>query len=287
MACGVRPISNVVDVTNYILLELGQPLHAFDFAQVGGSKIVVRMAAQGEKFVTLDGQERTLTDQDLMICDADKAVGLAGVMGGLNSEVTDDTGAVLIESAFFDPLTIRRTSKRLGLSTEASYRFERGIDLEGCARAGSRAALLMQQLAEGQVAAGIIDLYPAPYQAPSIPLSISRTARYLGMELTKEQVKGQLERLGLIVSDGPDDDSIVAQPRRRAPTWSARWTSPKKWPAWWATTTFPRACPRPRSGPRPVPGPSGCGPWPATPWPPRAWTRPSASPSSTPRRPTA
>lgn len=125
MACGVRPISNVVDVTNYILLELGQPLHAFDFAQVGGSKIVVRMAAQGEKFVTLDGQERTLTDQDLMICDADKAVGLAGVMGGLNSEVTDDTGAVLIESAFFDPLTIRRTSKRLGLSTEASYRFER------------------------------------------------------------------------------------------------------------------------------------------------------------------
>jgi phenylalanyl-tRNA synthetase beta chain len=212
MACGVRPISNVVDVTNYILLELGQPLHAFDFAQVGGSKIVVRMAAQGEKFVTLDGQERTLTDQDLMICDADKAVGLAGVMGGLNSEVTDETNAVLIESAFFDPLTIRRTSKRLGLSTEASYRFERGIDLEGCARAGSRAALLMQQLAEGQVAAGIIDLYPAPYQAPSIPLSISRTARYLGMELTREQVKGQLERLGLTVTDGPDDDSIVARP---------------------------------------------------------------------------
>ncbi|MCF8043603.1 MAG: phenylalanine--tRNA ligase subunit beta, partial [Desulfarculaceae bacterium] len=156
MACGIRPISNVVDVTNYILLELGQPLHAFNFSEVGGAKIVVRMASEGEKFVTLDGQERTLTANDLMICDAEKAVGLAGVMGGLNSEVTDDTTEVLIESAFFDPLTIRRTSKRLGLSTEASYRFERGIDLEGCARANSRAALLMDQLAGGKVAAGTI-----------------------------------------------------------------------------------------------------------------------------------
>ncbi|MCB2191230.1 MAG: phenylalanine--tRNA ligase subunit beta [Deltaproteobacteria bacterium] len=212
MACGVRPISNVVDVTNYILLELGQPLHAFDFAELGGAKVVVRMAAEGEKFVTLDGQERTLTDQDLMICDAERAVGLAGVMGGLNSEVTEGTTTVLIESAFFDPLTIRRTSKRLGLSTEASYRFERGIDLEGCAIAGSRAALLMDQLAGGEVAAGIIDVYPSPYQAPSIPLSISRTARYLGLPLTKDKVVGQLESLGLTVSDGPDEDSIVAQP---------------------------------------------------------------------------
>ncbi len=212
MACGVRPISNVVDVTNYILLELGQPLHAFDFGQVGGSKIVVRMAAEGEKFVTLDGQERTLTSQDLMICDADKAVGLAGVMGGLNSEVTEATTDVLIESAFFNPLTIRRTSKRLSLSTEASYRFERGIDLEGCARANNRAALLMQELAQGRVAAGIIDVYPAPYQAPRLPLSISRTARYLGLPLSKEQVVEPLVRLGLTVSDGPDPDSIVAQP---------------------------------------------------------------------------
>ena len=212
MACGIRPISNVVDVTNYILMELGQPLHAFNFSEVGGAKIVVRMASEGEKFVTLDGQERTLNAQDLMICDAEKAVGLAGVMGGLNSEVTDDTTEVLIESAFFDPLTIRRTSKRLGLSTEASYRFERGIDLEGCARANSRAAMLMDQLAGGKVAAGIIDVYPAPYQAARIPLSISRTSRYLGLPLTKEQVKGQLERLGLAVSDGPDEDSIVAEP---------------------------------------------------------------------------
>lgn len=212
MACGIRPISNVVDVTNYILLELGQPLHAFNFSEVGGAKIVVRMASEGEKFVTLDGQERTLNAQDLMICDAEKAVGLAGVMGGLNSEVTDDTTEVLIESAFFDPLTIRRTSKRLGLSTEASYRFERGIDLEGCARANGRAAMLMDQLAGGKVAAGIIDVYPTPYQAPRIPLSISRTARYLGLPLSKEQVVGQLERLGLIVSDGPDEDSIVAEP---------------------------------------------------------------------------
>ncbi|MCB2225251.1 MAG: phenylalanine--tRNA ligase subunit beta [Desulfarculaceae bacterium] len=212
MACGVRPISNVVDVTNYVLLELGQPLHAFDFAQVAGRKIVVKMAAEGEKFVTLDGQERTLKGSDLLICDADRAVGLAGVMGGLNSEVTDDTTDVLIESAFFDPLTIRRTSKHLGLSTEAAYRFERGIDLEGCARANSRAALLMDELAGGQVAAGIIDAYPVPYQAPKIPLSVSRTAKFLGLPLDKDQVADPLKRLGLAVSDGPDQDAIVVEP---------------------------------------------------------------------------
>ena len=212
MACGVRPISNVVDVTNYVLLELGQPLHAFDFAQVANHKIVVKMATQGQKFVTLDGQERTLGDSDLLICDDERAVGLAGVMGGLNSEVTDDTTDVLIESAFFDPLTIRRTSKRLGLSTEASYRFERGIDLEGCARANNRAALLMDELAGGQVAAGIIDAYPAPYQAPRIPLSISRTAKFLGLPLNREQVLAPLVSLGLKVSDGPDQDTLVVEP---------------------------------------------------------------------------
>ncbi len=212
MACGIRPISNVVDVTNYVLVELGQPLHAFDFAQVAGHKIVVKMAAEGEKFVTLDGQERTLTDSDLLICDAERAVGLAGVMGGLNSEVTDDTTDVLIESAFFDPLTIRRTSKHLGLSTEASFRFERGIDLAGCALANSRAALLMDQLAEGKVATGIIDVYPQPYRAPRLPLSISRTAAFLGLPLSKEEVVDPLKRLGIEVSDGQDEDSIVAEP---------------------------------------------------------------------------
>ncbi|MBU1277421.1 MAG: phenylalanine--tRNA ligase subunit beta [Proteobacteria bacterium] len=212
MACGIRPISNVVDVTNYILMELGQPLHAFDFANLAGGKIVVRLAAEGEKFVTLDGLERTLTADTLMICDAERAVAVAGVMGGLNSEVTDETADVLIESAFFDPLSIRRTSKRLGLSTEASYRFERGIDLAGCARAAGRAALLMNQLAGGRVAAGIVDAYPAPYQAPRLPLSVSRTARYLGLPLTRQQVVEPLERLGLAVSDGPDPDTIVAEP---------------------------------------------------------------------------
>ncbi|MCF8032131.1 MAG: phenylalanine--tRNA ligase subunit beta [Desulfarculaceae bacterium] len=212
MACGIRPISNVVDVTNYVLVELGQPLHAFDFGQVAGHKIVVKMAAEGEKFITLDGQERTLTGSDLLICDDDRAVGLAGVMGGLNSEVTDDTTDVLIESAFFDPLTIRRTSKHLGLSTEASYRFERGIDLAGCARAGNRAARLMDELAGGQVAAGIIDAYPVAYQAPRIPLSVSRTAAFLGLPLGKDEVVAPLKSLGIAVSDGPDEDTIIAEP---------------------------------------------------------------------------
>jgi phenylalanyl-tRNA synthetase beta chain len=212
MACGLRPINNVVDITNYILMELGQPLHAFNFATLAGGKIVVRTAAEGEKFVTLDGAERTLTGDTLMICDAERAVAVAGIMGGLNSEVTEDTTEVLIESAFFDPTSIRRTSKRLGLSTESSYRFERGIDLSGCARAAGRAALLMDQLAGGKVAAGVIDAYPVPYQAPRLPLSISRTAAYLGLPLSKEQVVEPLERLGLAISEGPDPDTIVAEP---------------------------------------------------------------------------
>ncbi len=212
LAAGIRPINNVVDVTNYVLMERGQPLHAFDFANLAGGRIQVRTAREGERFTTLDGQERTLEPGMLLICDGERPVALAGVMGGLNSEIEDHTQQVLIESAFFDPVSIRRTSKRLGLSTEASYRFERGVDREGCALAADRAAQLMAQLAGGQVAAGVIDVYPRPYQAPKLPLSVKRTARFLGIELSREQVVEPLQRLGLAVSDGPDPDQLLVEP---------------------------------------------------------------------------
>jgi phenylalanyl-tRNA synthetase beta chain len=208
-ACGLRPISNVVDITNYILMERGQPLHAFDFSRLAGSKVDVRWARPKEPFTTLDGQDRVLKEDMLLICDAEKPVGLAGVMGGLNSEIGDDTEDVLIESAYFDPLCIRRTSKNLGLVSEASYRFERGIDLAGCATSADRAAQLTAQLAGGKVAKGILDVYKRPYEAPRLPLSLKWTNRFLGMPLQKEQVVGPLKNLGLTVEETGDGDGLT------------------------------------------------------------------------------
>ena len=165
---GVRSISNVVDVTNYVMLETGQPLHAFDYhllAKAGGDAcptIVVRRAAEGEKFMTLDGQERTLTSQMLLIADETKAVALAGVMGGQNSEINLNTVDVLIESACFKPQNIRATSKKLELRTESSYRFERGADIGICDWASQRAAQLILETAGGTLAQGVVDAYPKP-----------------------------------------------------------------------------------------------------------------------------
>ncbi|MBW1816837.1 MAG: phenylalanine--tRNA ligase subunit beta, partial [Deltaproteobacteria bacterium] len=150
--CGIRSINNIVDVTNYVLLEMGQPLHAFDYHRLKENRIVVKRASSGDRFTTLDGEARALSDETLMICDAERQVAVAGIMGGLNSEIFSGSRDVLVESAFFDPITIRRGSKALGLSTEASYRFERGIDMEGAATALKRAVGLMGELAGGQVA---------------------------------------------------------------------------------------------------------------------------------------
>lgn len=147
LACDLRPVNNIVDITNYVLMEMGHPLHAFDYDQVDGHKIIVRDAEEGEKFVTLDDSERTLTSDDLLICDQNKPVAIAGVMGGQNSEVSDQTKHVLLESAFFQSSSIRRTSKRLGLQTEASRRFERGCDPNNVIKALNRAAMLMRDLA--------------------------------------------------------------------------------------------------------------------------------------------
>jgi phenylalanyl-tRNA synthetase beta chain len=212
---GIRAINNVVDVTNYVLLELGQPLHAFDYHRLAGRKIVVQKARNGQAFTTLDGQSRDLDDQTLMICDGERHVALAGIMGGLNSEITQSSDTVLIESAYFDPLTIRRSSKRLGLSTEASYRFERGIDIGGVDRALKRSLMLIAELAGGKVAGGIIDCYPEPWSAPRITVRVQRTNEILGAKISREQIAHYLSCLGMAVREEGSNRMEVKPPSFR------------------------------------------------------------------------
>ena len=208
---GVRSINNVVDVTNYVMLETGQPLHAFDYhllqTRAGVSPaqdrrdacptIVIRRAAEGEKFLTLDGQERTLTSQMLLIADETKAVALAGVMGGQNSEIGLNTVDVLIESACFKPQNIRATSKKLELRTESSYRFERGADIGICDWASQRAAQLILATAGGALAPGVVDAYPKPFEPKQIALRHPQTDAVLGVAVPMEQQIDCLQRLGL------------------------------------------------------------------------------------------
>jgi phenylalanyl-tRNA synthetase beta chain len=195
-AAGLRPINNVVDVTNYVMWELGQPLHAFDHALLSGHRIVVRRARPGETLVTLDGQTRALADSMLVIADAERAVGVAGVMGGANTEVSAATGAVLLEAAYFKPGSVRRTARALGLSTEASYRFERGADIEAVRQAQDRAAGLIAELAGGRVARGVIDVYPAPRRPLGLTLRLDRIRRVIGACPPKPKVGDILTRLG-------------------------------------------------------------------------------------------
>jgi phenylalanyl-tRNA synthetase beta chain len=214
-ASGVRAINNVVDITNYVLMELGQPLHAFDYHRLIGRKIVVKRAENGQVFSTLDGQIRELDDQTLMICDGERPVALAGIMGGLNSEITPDSTTVLVESAYFDPLMIRRSSKRLSLSTEASYRFERGIDIEGVDRALKRSLMLIVELAGGTIAKGIIDCYPEPWPAPKITLRVDRTNEILGTNLGTKEVVHHLSSLGMTLREVDQNQMEVRPPSFR------------------------------------------------------------------------
>ncbi|HVP29972.1 MAG TPA: phenylalanine--tRNA ligase subunit beta [Myxococcota bacterium] len=195
-AAGMRAINNVVDVTNLVLLELGQPLHAFDLAKLGGGEVRVRSARAGERLWTLDGEERTLEPDDLVIADGKLPVALAGVMGGADTEVTATTTDVLIESAAFAPARIRRTARRLGLRSEASYRFERGIDPAGVRRAADRAARLIAELAGGEAAAGAVDVAGRPLEPPrTIALDPARVNRLLGTALAAEEIASLLRRL--------------------------------------------------------------------------------------------
>lgn len=207
-AVGMRSINNVVDVTNFVMMELGQPLHAFDYNRLRGGRIVVRRAAEGEKFTTLDGQERSMLADDLMICDGEGSVALAGVMGGLNSEVEADTTDILLESAYFNPIAIRRTSKRLGLHTESSHRFERGSDVDMAPVALDRAAALIAELAGGQVAQGILDAYPETLVPLTLELSVERCNRLLGVEISQEETCKVLNSIGLTSVTGQNADLV-------------------------------------------------------------------------------
>jgi phenylalanyl-tRNA synthetase beta chain len=202
---GIRSINNVVDVTNYVMLEVGQPLHAFDYHLLQNRAgvppapptIIIRRAAEGEKFTTLDGQERTLTSQMLLIADETKAIALAGVMGGQNSEIGLNTVDVLIESACFKPQNIRATSKKLELRTESSYRFERGADIGICDWASQRAAQLILETAGGALAQGVVDTYSKPAEPRQITLRHHKVNQLLGIELRPEEIEFYLGQLGL------------------------------------------------------------------------------------------
>ncbi|HEX4382272.1 MAG TPA: phenylalanine--tRNA ligase subunit beta [Myxococcales bacterium] len=202
-ACGVRSISNVVDATNLALLELGQPLHAFDLDKLDGAQIIVRRAAEGESMTTLDGKERKLTADDLVIADASKPVALAGVMGGATSEVSGQTTRILLESAMFEGAGVRRTARRQQLHTEASHRFERGMDEHSADKAALRCAELIVQLAGGKLLPGSIDVYPAPRELPKVIVRPARVSAVLGVEVGEPEVDQRLRSLQLTpVGDG-------------------------------------------------------------------------------------
>jgi phenylalanyl-tRNA synthetase beta chain len=214
-AVGLRSINNIVDVTNYVLMEMGQPLHAFDFDQLAEHRIVVRTARAGERFSTLDGVERALFDDTLLICDGRKPVAIAGIMGGLESEITPSTTRVLIESAYFQPRGIRRTSKKLGLRTESSYRFERSVDPEGLIRALDRAAQLMLEVGGGKLAAGRIDVYPSPFIRPTITVRVDRANRFLGTSFSAAEIAGILRSIEIEVSPEENGQLQVVAPAFR------------------------------------------------------------------------
>ncbi|MDA8973227.1 phenylalanine--tRNA ligase subunit beta, partial [bacterium] len=200
-AIGLSPINNVVDATNYVLHELGQPLHAFDLAKIEGKKVIVKTLEQGTKFTTLDGIERVLSSEDLMICDAKKPMCLAGVFGGQDSGVTAQTTAVFLESAYFNPVSIRKSAKRHGLSTDASFRFERGIDINLVEEALKRAALLIKELAGGQISSDIIDLYPKKEENYQVFLTFKRIYSLIGEEIPTGTIKSILSSLEIRVNN--------------------------------------------------------------------------------------
>lgn len=187
-ASDIRSINNVVDITNFVLLELGQPLHAFDYDLLEDNKIVVRAAENGETITTLDEVERKLSSEDLLICDGKRPVALAGVMGGANSEVSEKTTNILLESAYFDPVTVRKTSKATGLRSESSYRFERGIDPNRVTTALNRAAELIRELAGGEIATDLIDEYPSTIEPAEVSISLDKANKFLGTEIKADEL---------------------------------------------------------------------------------------------------
>ena len=200
-AIGLSPINNIVDATNYVLHDLGQPLHAFDADRISGKKIIVKTVEAGTKFITLDGIERTLHEEDLMICDTEKPICIAGVFGGKNSGVSNDTNSIFLEAAYFNPVSIRKTAKRHALNTDASFRFERGIDPNITKYALKRAALLITEIAGGNITSDLIDEYPNKIEDAQVFLSFEKTNQLIGEELPKETIKSILSALEIKVNN--------------------------------------------------------------------------------------
>ena len=196
-AAGIRPINNIVDITKYIMEEYGQPMHAYDYDQLAGHEIIVRRAAKDEKFVTLDGQERTLDENVLVICDGEKSVGIAGIMGGENSMITDDVKTMLFEAACFDGTNIRLSSKRIGLRTDASAKFEKGLDPNNAEEAINRACQLIEELGAGEVVGGMVDVYPTVKEPVRIPFEPERINALLGTDISAEEMLGYFKKIDL------------------------------------------------------------------------------------------
>src|SRR5712671_5629726 len=213
-AIGQRPINNVADITNYVLHELGQPLHAFDLAKLVSNRIVVRRAKKGETIKTLDGVDRTLDSEMLVIADADKSVALAGVMGGEDSEISNSTVDVLIESAYFDPSSVRRTARMLGLHTEASHRFERKTDPEGVLAAQERCVALICEIAGGVATEDALDAYPKPIEPKSVSLRAIRVESITSLKVPESEMKRILGALGFDLP--PDNASVLTY---AVPSW--------------------------------------------------------------------
>lgn len=200
-AIGLSPINNVVDITNYVLHELGQPLHAFDAAKIRGNKVIVKTLEAGTKFITLDGVERELHEEDLMICDSEKPMCIAGVFGGVYSGVSEQTTSIFLESAYFDPVSIRKTAKRHGLNTDASFRFERGIDINTTEYALRRAAQLIKEIAGGEITSDVVDLYPNKKEDFQVFLTFEKINRLIGQEIPHDSIKGILASLDIKVNN--------------------------------------------------------------------------------------
>lgn len=211
-AIGVRPINNVVDVTNFVLHELGQPLHAFDADAISGNKVLVKKLAEGTVFRTLDDADRKLSADDLMICNADEPMCIAGVFGGISSGVKQSTTKIFLESAWFNPVSVRKTSKRHGLKTDASFRFERGTDPEMTVTALKRAAILIQELAGGQISSEISDIYPSPAKPFSVEISFKNVSRLIGKIISSDEIRATLLGLGIKISSEDSDGMKLEVP---------------------------------------------------------------------------
>lgn len=206
---GIRPINNIVDITNYIMLETGQPLHAFDYDEIKGSKIIVQRGNENEKFTTLDGKERTLDSEILMICDNDKKIAAAGIMGGENSEVSEKTSRILLESAYFFPPSVRKSAKKLGLSTDSSHRFERGVDPDQVEKALNRAAELIEELGNGKTINGYIDTQIKPFDKKQIKFSTPNCNQRLGIKLSPEESASHLESVGFTLEKTENPEIFI------------------------------------------------------------------------------